>query len=96
MQPPIGLLFLLLALTVMFFLVRGWDAVREQFGAQLQNLFTPRDEPPAAAINAQGRRRHADVPRAHTGQLSDLPAHFSKWPGAPRTAERHRPTARHH
>jgi hypothetical protein len=92
MDALLGLLFLALALAAMFWLIRSWDSIREQFGAQLQDLFGPRQSAEATAADKAApqtlrERRLARIEARR--QRTEAPAR------TPATRH-HTPTARHH
>ncbi|MGL4575336.1 MAG: hypothetical protein ACRCV9_11160 [Burkholderiaceae bacterium] len=92
MNALLGLLFLALALAAMFWLIRSWDGMREQFGAQLQDLFGPQQSAEATAASKAARKtlreRHLARVEARR-QRADAPAR-------PPMVRHHTPTARHH
>jgi hypothetical protein len=91
MEPLLGLGLLLLVLIAMYFFVRGWDTMRAQFGARLQDLFG-RGQPPRGAAKP-GKAKHWTAPLPPS-QGNAKPPRAAPVRNAP--PSRHAPTARHH
>jgi hypothetical protein len=93
MDTMLGLLFLVLALAAMFWLIRSWDAVREQFGTQLQDLFGPQERADAAD---PGDAPWQTLHDRHMRRLEARRQQRGEPHGRPASTRHHTPTARHH
>jgi phage baseplate assembly protein W len=92
MDALLGLLLLALALAAMFWLIRSWDVMREQFGARLQYLFGPQQSAEAAAADKAARKT---LRERHLARL-EARRQRTEAPARTPATRHHTPTARHH